>query len=327
MNSQYVYILKRHSKDYLIMSLKYFYTIGLFLTITFNLSAQNVITLDFLYTIGENGDGLGQFYRPQAISIDPAGNIYVADTGNHRIQRFDEKGIFLSYIGGIGTGKEQFDTPSDIWAQDGLNVYVADQNNHRIHQFDRKLNAISIFSGDSPQDPEFQFLFPISLAVSSQGDQFIIESENNSVLKFNSFFSPVTRFGAIETGEGILNHVEKIELINNEFVCVTDGQAARIVVFDYFGNFIQYLGEDILKYPAGLCYWPEKKLILVSDLALEAIFGFFLSGEFFKFLQIQKLSGSKWQSPVDLIIRQNKLMVLDQDKHQILVYQISSFPE
>ena len=309
------------------MRLKYFYLFGLFLTITFDLCAQNMIILDFLYTIGENGDSLGQFNRPQAIAIDPVGNIYVADTGNHRIQRFDEKGNFLSYLGGIGIGNEQFDVPSDICAQDGLNIYVADHNNHRIHRLDRKLNAVSIFYGKSPRDVEFKFFFPVSLVISAQGDQFIIESENNSVLKFNSFYSPVARFGAIETGEGILNQPEKIELINNEFVCVSDGLAARVAVFDYFGNFLRYLGEDVLNYPSGLFYWPEKNLILTSDLDPGDIFAFSLAGDVIKLLPIQKSPHAKWQSPVDLAIRQNRLFVLDQDKHQILVYRISYFPE
>jgi len=289
--------------------------------------SQTIIPIDFLYTIGKSGDSLGQFSRPQAISIDLSGNIYVADTGNHRIQRFDEKGNFVAYLGGIGIGSEQFDTPTDVCATDGLNVFVVDHNNHRIHRLDRKLNAVSVFTGSSIIENGYQFSFPKGIVVTSQGDQFIVESEKNSVLKFNSFYSPIIRFGAIETGEGVLNQPEKIEIINNEFICVSDGQASRIAVFDYFGNFIQYLGEDVLGYPNGIFYWKEKKLLLVADLNLKSIFAFNLSGDFYKFSAIQKDPKLKWQSPVDLAIKQNQLFVLDQELHQIFVYRLAALPK
>ena len=236
-------------------------------------------------------------------------------------------GKFQIYIGGIGSGSEQFDSPNDLCSPDGLNVYVTDLNNNQIHILDRKLNSVSIFSGNSPREPEFQFTFPKSLAVSKHGDLFVIETEENSILKFNSFYNPIARFGAIETGEGELNNPEKIELIENELVCVSDGQTTRIVVFDYFGNFIKYLGEGILMNPSGLFFWPEKKLLLVSDLDQQKIYAFNLDGENYVVQALQKDEENKWLTPVDLAVSKDQLFVLDQDKSKILIYRILDIPE
>lgn len=46
-------------------------------------------------------------------AVDMLGNIYVADSGNNRIQKFDSNGAFLVKWGSFGTGDGQFDTPCD----------------------------------------------------------------------------------------------------------------------------------------------------------------------------------------------------------------------
>ena len=66
---------------------------------------QNPITVDYLFTIGESGDSLGQFSGPQGLAVAPGGDIYVADTGNNRVQQFDKNGKFLAYLGGLGSGR------------------------------------------------------------------------------------------------------------------------------------------------------------------------------------------------------------------------------
>ena len=60
---------------------------------------------------GGSGTGNGQFSAPEGIAIDAADNIYVADTGNHRIQKFNTSGTFVTKWGTNGTGDGQFDTP------------------------------------------------------------------------------------------------------------------------------------------------------------------------------------------------------------------------
>ena len=77
----------------------------------------------------------GSFYHPQGIAIDSSGNIWVADTFNNRIQKFNSAGVYQSKFGTLGNGDNQFNTPRGIATDSSGNIWVADTNNHRIQKF------------------------------------------------------------------------------------------------------------------------------------------------------------------------------------------------
>jgi len=66
--------------------------------------------------------------------VDNGGYVYVADTGNHRIQKFDSSGGFILGWGHQGSADGAFLSPAGIEFVNG-NVVVADTGNHRIHVF------------------------------------------------------------------------------------------------------------------------------------------------------------------------------------------------
>ena len=74
----------------------------------------------------------GTFSRPTALALNSKEQLYVLDSGNNRIQIFDEKGKHLASIGKQGDQYRQFDNPVDIALDDEDYLYVADQGNHRI---------------------------------------------------------------------------------------------------------------------------------------------------------------------------------------------------
>jgi len=69
------------------------------------------------------------------VAVDSVGNVYVADTYNHRMQKFDSDGNFLTMWGSSGVGEGQFYYPSGVAVDSAGNVYVADTYNHRIQKF------------------------------------------------------------------------------------------------------------------------------------------------------------------------------------------------
>jgi tripartite motif-containing protein 71 len=99
----------------------------------------------YLATIGSAGSGDGQFNYPGNVAIDASDNIYIADSGNDRIEKFDRNGAYLSQFGSFGSGDGQFNGPVGL-AFDALgNVYVSDLGNNRIQVFDRDGNYLRQF--------------------------------------------------------------------------------------------------------------------------------------------------------------------------------------
>ena len=62
----------------------------------------------FLFEWGSSGAGPGQFNHPHGFGIGPLGNLYIAETGNNRVQKFTPEGVFLTTWGSFGNGDGQF---------------------------------------------------------------------------------------------------------------------------------------------------------------------------------------------------------------------------
>lgn len=102
--------------------------------------------VDVHYTINWPDEG---FRFPSGIAVDGAGKVYVADTGNSRIQQFDNNGVRQTWWGEYGTQECQFDTPGGIALDiDSGTVYVADTGNDRILKFSPAVSGTECYSRD-----------------------------------------------------------------------------------------------------------------------------------------------------------------------------------
>ena len=74
---------------------------------------------------GHKGSGVGAFLEPRDLAVDPSGNLLVADTGNHRIVKLNNRGAYLTEVGGFGWDDRQFNEPTGVSAGAGLDIYVS----------------------------------------------------------------------------------------------------------------------------------------------------------------------------------------------------------
>jgi hypothetical protein len=84
---------------------------------------------------GSSGSGPSQLNGPQAIAVDGLGQVYVADTGNNRVQVFSSSGQFVRTFGSSGSAAGQLQGPRGI-AIDGDSIVVVDTGNQRLQRFD-----------------------------------------------------------------------------------------------------------------------------------------------------------------------------------------------
>jgi sugar lactone lactonase YvrE len=98
---------------------------------------------------------VAQFASPRGITVDEAGIVYVADTGNHRIKKVWPSGKTIVLAGaatGMAAGQgnaAQFASPLDVAVDDQGNIYVADNGNLRIRRIDVDGNVTTVAGGSS----------------------------------------------------------------------------------------------------------------------------------------------------------------------------------
>ncbi len=143
---------------------------------------------------GELGSGNGQFNTPHDVAVSPDGTeIFVSDSGNHRIQRFNAAtGAFLGAFGSSGSGVGQFNTPKGLTYDGNGYLYIVDSGNNRV-----VLATSSAVIGTSGSSGNLlgQFQNAVSLGVGPRGI-YVADTGNNRAQAFEPIrkgfgFSPM----------------------------------------------------------------------------------------------------------------------------------------
>jgi sugar lactone lactonase YvrE len=143
-------------------------------------------------------DGTGtaaSFNKPMGIATDNAGNIYVADTYNHRIRKISPAGGVTTIAGNGSPGffnslgiNASFSRPAGLTLDEAGNIYVADMDNHSI----RKINpsgTVTTFAGTgSPGSSDgtvstASFNSPKAITIDKEGNFYIADAGNHTIRK------------------------------------------------------------------------------------------------------------------------------------------------
>lgn len=103
-------------------------------------------------TIGELGGEEGQLNKPSHLSLDDAGNIYVNDAFNYKIQKFDRNGKFIKSFGFHGDIVGAFARPKGLDIDKDGHMYVVDSAYENTQIFDVESGRLLLFfgGGDAP---------------------------------------------------------------------------------------------------------------------------------------------------------------------------------
>jgi hypothetical protein len=201
------------------------------------------------------------------IAIDSSGNVYVADTYNHRIQKLTLNGQFVTKWGSEGSGDGQFEWNLGIAIDSSGNVYVADRDNSRIQKFTSSGQFVTKWGSYGSEDGQFNE--PIDITIDRSGYVYVLERRNNRIQKFTSDGQFITKWGSGGSGDGQFNLPEGMALDNSGNVYVADSWNNRIQKFTSNGQFINKWGSfgnnaGEFSYPWGIAVSSDGK-VYVSD--------------------------------------------------------------
>ena len=128
------------------------------------------------------GGNHGQFLRPYGIACDSTGKVYVADTGNDRIQVFTAEGTFVRMFGRCCQGREELDEPCGVAVDTSGMVYVSEEGNSRVSVFTSDGQFVTSFGRRGKGVGEF--IFPSGLAVDDSGIVIVCDANNNKIQIF-----------------------------------------------------------------------------------------------------------------------------------------------
>ena len=194
-------------------------------------------------SFGTAGSRLGQFLYPMCVAVDDDGNILVADSGNHRIQKFTNDGQFLASVGTKGTGPLQFDCPMDIaFNTRNKKVCVVENWNHRIQLLNSNLTFSSIIGGGH-SSKNGEFAHPWGVTCDSTGNVYVADYGNHRIQVFTASMKFLRKFGCYGQGEGELIFPMSVAVDSKGMVFISDSGNYRISVFTSKGRFVKSFGQ------------------------------------------------------------------------------------
>jgi DNA-binding beta-propeller fold protein YncE len=233
---------------------------------------------------GISGSGEGEFdfstsgwagYQHGAVAFAPDGSFYVAETGNHRIQKFGPDRTFLTAWGGKGIEPGQFMTPMDLVVDGQGRIYVADADRDLIPA-GRETGGVQVFDADGRYLADWgvfgsepgQMDTPFGIGLDPDGTLLVAEFNGNRVQRFTPEGELLDGWGGLgfADGEFVWAMDAAVDLAGRVFV--TDYSNHRVQVFDRDGQFLaawgQY-GTDAGEFVSALGVAVDDDIVYVSD--------------------------------------------------------------
>lgn len=270
-----------------------------------------------------SGDVLGGRLRhPGGVAVDPQGNLYIADTGNHRIIKLNPGMEPLKDFGGYGSDVGRFSSPTDLYLDRGLNLYILDSGNRRVVRLDLNLNYVDeIRPENDSSDLRLSVGLLTGLAVSSLGEVAVADYDNSRLIRLDNFGRFNSYIGDFSYGKGALQNPEGMAIDRKDNLFIADSRNHRIAIYDYYGNFVRQIGQDTLMYPSAVACGPDGS-VWVADKESDYLLSFSPESELLFSTEKSDRNDYSFSDIEALVVYNERLVVADAGHDRVLILRI-----
>ena len=168
--------------------------------------------------------------QPTGIACNPNnGDIWVVETGAHRLSRFNRDGLRLGTIGGRGSGEGLFNYPTFVWIDEEGRIYVVDSMNYRIQILDEEGGYLVSFG--EAGDASGYMARPKGVATDSKGHIYVADALFHVVQIFDRQGRFLDSFGSQGQGAGEFWMPSGLYIDEQDRIYVADSYNARVQIF------------------------------------------------------------------------------------------------
>jgi sugar lactone lactonase YvrE len=281
---------------------------------------------------GAVGNGPGQMTAPHGIAVAPDGSIYVADSLNHRVVKFDKQGQFIASFGGpnADTQPGQFKEPWGVAVASDNTLYVADTWNNRMQKFTPDGAMIQVWgvnadTGGTAVGSEGGFYGQRGVAVDATGRVIVADTGNKRVQIFDADGKFVSQFGGGGLQPGQLDEPVGIAADPKGNIVVADTWNGRVQVFDSSGQPITswdingWLDKDNVGKPYLAV--DQQQRVYVADGIGRRILVFDITGKYLGSFGQYATDATGFSLPSGIAVdKEGYIYVVDTDTARILKY-------
>nr|WP_290665587.1 6-bladed beta-propeller [Ardenticatena sp.] len=201
-------------------------------------SSGDIVSRFHLFSISAQAS-VGRFIWPKGIDIASDGSVYLVDTLNCRIQRFDAAGVWLGAWGSCGNEEGKFSDQRGIAVAPDGSIYVADTGNSRIQRFTADGEFLGAWQGAGDR----RLYEPLDVAVALDGTVYVVDGTAHRVQYFSPEGDLQGQWGTQGDFDGGLGRPSSLAVSAGGYVYVVDMWNDRIQVFTSDGRFVRKWGE------------------------------------------------------------------------------------